>query len=300
LRPTGTLAEASLREPGVIDVDDLSFHYAGADRAAITGLRFRVEQGEIFGFLGPSGAGKSTTQKLLTGQLREFQGQAHVAGRALRDWEPDCYQRIGVSFEVPNLYLKLSARENLAYFGSLYAGPGEDPSQLLSRVGLADEADLRVSQFSKGMKVRLGFVRALLHRPELLFLDEPTAGLDPVNARIVKDLIREQREAGRTVFLTTHDMTVADELCDRVAFIVDGRLAQVDAPRTLKHRYGRREVRLEYRRDGVLESREFPLDGLGENTGFLELLRSEKLETLHTQETSLERVFIEVTGRSLS
>jgi fluoroquinolone transport system ATP-binding protein len=285
---------------GVIDVEDLTFRYAGADHAAITDLRFHVGQGEIFGFLGPSGAGKSTTQKLLTGLLRDFQGQASVAGRTLRSWEPDCYQRIGVSFEVPNLYLKLSARENLTYFGSLYAGPGEDPTELLGRVGLADEADLRVSQFSKGMKVRLGFVRALLHRPELLFLDEPTAGLDPVNAHIVKDLIREQRDLGRTVFLTTHDMTVADELCDRVAFIVDGRLEQVDSPRTLKHRYGRREVRVEYRRDGALASREFPLDGLGENTGFLELLRNEELESLHTQETTLEHVFIEVTGRSLS
>jgi fluoroquinolone transport system ATP-binding protein len=150
------------------------------------------------------------------------------------------------------------------------------------------------------MKVRLGFARALLARPELLFLDEPTAGLDPVSARLVKDLIRERRDAGTTVFLTTHDMTVADELCDRVAFIVEGTIRCVDSPRSLKLRYGRRVVRVEVAADGGTECFEFDLDGLGEDAAFLRLLRERKLETLHTLETTLEQVFIEVTGRSLA
>jgi len=266
----------------------------------VNGLDFEVARGEIFGFLGPSGAGKSTTQKVLTGLLRDYRGRAVVFGRERRDWNSDFYERVGVSFEVPNLYQKLSALENLRYFAGLFAGPNEEPEALLERVGLAEEASVRVSQFSKGMKVRLGFVRALLNRPELLFLDEPTAGLDPVNGQIIKEIIRSVRDGGATVFLTTHDMTVADQLCDRVAFIVDGQLRCVGQPRALKLEHGRREVRVEYRTARGLERADFALDGIGDNAEFSTLLRKADIETIHTQETTLERVFIEVTGRRLS
>ena len=134
----------------------------------------------------------------------------------------------------------------------------------------------------------------------MLFLEEPTAGLDPVNAQNIKQIIKELAADGRTVFLTTHDMSVADQLCDRVAFIVDGALACVDSPRSLKLRHGQRSVRVEYGADGAVTSREFPIDGLGKNADFLALLRESEIETIHTQETSLEGVFIEVTGRGLS
>jgi len=133
-----------------------------------------------------------------------------------------------------------------------------------------------VSQYSKGMKNRLSVARALLHHPELLFLDEPTAGLDPVNARRIRELIKAQKQAGKTIFLTTHDMTVADELCDRVAFIVDGQIRLIDRPRELKLRYGQARVRVEYRSVNGSESREFPLAGLGDNAGFLDLLRRDE------------------------
>ncbi len=149
------------------------------------------------------------------------------------------------------------------------------------------------------MRVRLSFARAILGRPRLLFLDEPTTGLDPLSARCIKDLILECRERGATVFLTTHDMATADELCDRVAFLVDGRIALIDAPRELKVRYGERRVRVEYRVNGTLEERDFPLEGLAENAAFLTALREPSLETVHTQETSLENIFIRVTGRKL-
>jgi fluoroquinolone transport system ATP-binding protein len=223
-----------------------------------------------------------------------------LLGRDLAGWGQDLYERIGVGFEVPNLYLKLTALENLAYFRQLYAGATADPMALLERVGLAGDAQTRVARFSKGMKTRLGFARSLLNEAELLFLDEPTAGLDPVNARGVKDTIQAERRKGRTVFLTTHDMTVADELCDRVAFIVDGRIARIDTPRRLKQEHGRRCLRVEYREDGGLSQREFELAGLGQSEEFLRLLREREIETLHTQETTLERVFIEVTGRTLA
>jgi len=283
----------------MINVNQLSYTYANTSRPAVNGLTFHIERGEIFGFLGPSGAGKSTTQKVLIGLLRGFQGQASVFGRDLSSWDSTYYERIGVSFEVPNHYLKLTALENLTYFRSLYSGETLAPQTLLALVGLENDGKMPVSQYSKGMKNRLNVARALMHNPELIFMDEPTAGLDPVNARRVKELIKAQKAAGRTIFLTTHDMTVADELCDRVAFIVDGQIALVDTPRALKLQYGVPNVRVEYRTNSHMETREFPLTGLGENPAFLELLRN-GVETIHTTEASLEDIFIQVTGRGLS
>jgi fluoroquinolone transport system ATP-binding protein len=284
----------------MIQVRDLEFSYPGATAPTVCGLNFEVARGEIFGFLGPSGAGKSTTQKVLTGLLRDYVGQATVFDRELRNWNADFYENVGVSFEFPNLYQKLSAIENLRYFAGLFREPNETPESLLERVGLANEAERRVSQFSKGMKVRLGFARALINRPKLLFLDEPTAGLDPVNAQNIKEIIRSVRDDGATVFLTTHDMTVADQLCDRVAFIVDGGLRCIGEPRALKLEHGRRAVRVEHRAPDGLESVDFPLEGIGDNAAFADLLRKVDIETIHTQETTLEQVFIDVTGRGLA
>lgn len=283
----------------MIQVQDLSFTYVGASQPAIENLTFNIEAGEIFGFLGPSGAGKSTTQKILIGLLRDFRGEVSVLGRDLRSWGYDYYERIGVSFEVPNHYSKLTGRENLRYFGSLYQADHIDPEKLLEMVGLDQDGDMLVSQYSKGMKNRLNFARSLLHNPELLFLDEPTAGLDPLNARRIKDLIKGQKEASRTIFLATHDMTVADELCDRLAFIVDGGISLIDSPSELKLRYGRPEVRVEIQSDGDRSHQDFPLEGLADNQDFLNLLRENQVRTIHSQEATLESVFIQVTGRSL-
>jgi fluoroquinolone transport system ATP-binding protein len=288
----------------MIVVRDLAFTYPKSPRPALRGLDFRVEDGEILGFLGPSGAGKSTTQKILIGLLRSYTGTVEFQGRELKDWSRDFYERIGVAFEFPTHFLKLTAEENLAYFGRLYAAPrGREPiAELLERVGLAGDARKPVGRFSKGMKNRLGVAKALLHRPEVLFLDEPTAGLDPVNARAVKELIRAQKEQGRTVVLTTHDMAVADELCDRVAFLVDGSIPVIAPPRDLKLRHGRAKVRVEVsgRDGGPVTAREFPLEGLGDDAEFLALLRSGTVEAMHSQEATLEDVFIRVTGRGLA
>lgn len=283
----------------MIAVEDLSFTYSGTTSPAVHRLSFTIEKGEIFGFLGPSGAGKSTTQKILTGLLRDYQGQVAVFGRDLASWADDYYERIGVSFETPNHFLKLTAVENLTYFASLYRQTAESPSRLLEMVGLDGHEDILVSQFSKGMKNRLTVARALLHRPELLFLDEPTAGLDPVNARRIQEVVRDQQRAGRTIFLTTHDMTVAETLCDRVAFIVDGEINVVDNPSRLRRQYGRPTVRVTYSNDGQSASRDFPLAGIGEDETCIDLLRTYPVETIHTQEATLEDVFIQVTGRKL-
>ena len=284
----------------MIEVTGLSFAYPGAEEPAVNDLEFSVGDGEIFGFLGPNGAGKSTTQKVLTGLLRDYRGKVQVLAREVRDWGSDLYEQIGVGFELPVHYGRLTARENLRYFAALYRGETEDPDALLEQLDLVAQADVRVDRFSKGMRVRLSFARSILCRPRLLFLDEPTTGLDPVGARRVKDLILEHRARGVTIFLTTHDMATADELCDRVAFLVDGRIALIDAPRELKVRYGEPGVRVEYRMNGTLEARDFPLQGLAENAAFQAVLREPSLETIHTQETSLESIFIRVTGRELA
>lgn len=287
-------------EGSIVTVENLSYTYAGAAEAALRGLDFDVEAGEVFGFLGPSGAGKSTTQKVLIGLLDDYTGEATLFGREVSAWGPDLYERIGVAAETPNLYRKLTGRENLELFASLYGGADRNPLTLLERVGIADAADRRVGTYSKGMEMRLNFVRALIHDPELVFLDEPTAGIDPGNARAVRGVIEELSTEGKTVFLTTHDMAVADQLCDRVAFMIDGRLPVISTPRELKLAHGQNTVRMEFRTDGVLQSRQFSLTDLANNEEFHTLLQQNQVETLHTEEATLEDVFIEVTGESLT
>ena len=285
----------------MISVKNLTYTYPGAAKETLHGLNFEIAEGEIFGFLGPSGAGKSTTQNILIGLLKVYGGAVQVMEQEVNRWGQDLYEHIGISFEMPNHYLKLTALENLNHFGSLYGGETYDPMEVLDWVGLQEDANKKVEAFSKGMKGRLNVARSLINKPKLLFLDEPTNGLDPVNARNIKDLILELRSRGTTVFVTTHDMMVADELCDRVAFITAGRISVIDAPSALKKQYGQRLVRVEYRNSSQeTHFQEFPLDGLGEDAKFMALLRSgRRLETIHTQETTLDNIFIQVTGQEL-
>ncbi|MBD2871779.1 ABC transporter ATP-binding protein [Paenibacillus arenilitoris] len=284
----------------VIEADQLFFAYPGTKKRILHGLSFSIGPGEIFGFLGPSGAGKSTTQKILIGALKSYEGRVQVLGEEIRNSRSDYYERIGVAFEFPNFYAKLTALENLKLFRSLYAGETEDPMRLLERVGLGDAAHAKVSELSKGMKMRLNFCRALLHRPPVLFLDEPTSGLDPVNARIMKELMLERRAEGTTIVITTHNMQAAEELCDRVAFIVDGRIKLIDSPRELRLRQGKKRVRVEYMDGEQRHTEEFAIDGLHRNERFLALLARFEVETIHSLEASLEQIFIDVTGRTLA
>lgn len=283
----------------MISVEGLRFTYSGNEDPTLRGFDFSVEDNEIFGFLGPSGAGKSTTQKVLTGLLDGYEGSVEVKNREVRDWGKEYYKLIGVSPESPNHYLKLTGRENLELFGSLYGGKKRELEELFELVNLADAIDNRVGEYSKGMKMRLNFIRSLLHNPEILFLDEPTTGIDPGNARNIKDTIAELGN-DRTVFLTTHDMTVADELCDRVGFLVDGKLPVVDEPEELKSLYGSRIVRVAYEKDGSDATERFLIDGLGDNESFQHLLKEEYVRSIHTEEATLEDVFLEVTGETLS
>jgi len=285
----------------MIKVNNLTYSYPQTDTKTLQGLDFTIERQEIFGFLGPSGSGKSTTQKILFGLLKGYLGRAAVFNREVKEWGQDYFERVGICFEQPNHYLKLSALENLSYFQSLYEGKTYTPKQVLKWVGLEKDADKPVAAYSKGMKVRLNVARSIIHKPEVLFLDEPTTGLDPRNARNIKDLILKIRDRGATIFITTHNMMVADELCDRIGLLDAGKISIIDAPTSLKKQYGRRAVNVEYINErGEADNREFPIEGLGENRQFLDLLTSvRRIETIHTKETTLEDIFIKLTGKTL-
>lgn len=279
-------------------VEDLKFHYPKQEKDVINGISFEIQKGEIFGFLGPSGAGKSTTQKILIKILEDFRGKITYNGKDINEYRDDFYESIGVSFEMPIHFSKMTAMENIDFFLKLYK-KNADVEKLMKRVGLWESRDMMVGEFSKGMKIRLNIVRALLNEPEMLFLDEPTNGLDPANAQILKDMIHEFRENGGTVFITSHIMSDIDQLCDRVAFIVDGEIKECASPRDLKIKYGKRSMKMEYKEDGETVGVEFPMDGIGNNKEFLNLLQTKEIETLHSGETTLEDIFIKVTGVSL-
>jgi fluoroquinolone transport system ATP-binding protein len=281
----------------MIKVKALTYTYPQSKVQTLKGLHFSIAEGEIFGFLGPSGAGKSTCQKILYKTLKDFEGDIQIMGKPVNHWGSEYFQYIGVGFELPNHYEKLTARENLQLFSAFY--PYDrllDIAETLAIVGLQDVIDDRVQSFSKGMKMRLNYVRAILHNPSILFLDEPTAGLDPMNARRILDHIQLLKSQGKTIFITTHNMTTADELCDRVSFIVDGEIVITDQPQRLKLAHGAHRVRVELKNETVMD---FPMEGLGQNEQFLSFIRDSEVLRIHTQEATLEKVFLHVTGKTL-
>jgi len=283
----------------MLKVQNLEFTYPKSKKKAVNGVSFEIKKGEIFGFLGPNGAGKTTTQKIIIGLLKNYDGDVELLGKNLKSWKTEIYNRIGVGFELPNHYQKLTAIENLEFFASFYRKKTTPPEDLLKMVELEEDANQRVATFSKGMRSKLNFARSIINDPEILFLDEPTTGLDPVSSRLIKSIIKEQRKKGKAIFLTTHNMTDADELCDRVGFIVEGKLVLVKSPRDLKIKHGKKIVKLEYLKNKELLSKEFDLKNVADNKSFISLLKSGDVQTIHTAEATLEDIFIKVTGRKL-
>lgn len=281
-----------------IVAESLTYQYGKI--TAVDGISFHVDSGEVLGFLGPNGAGKSTTVKILTGQLRPKSGRATLLNEDIAR-NPDKIQaHIGVCFELNNLYERMSAVENLTFFAGLFGIKKFDPMPLLEKVGLADRAKDRVSGYSKGMRQRLMIARALVNQPRILFLDEPTDGLDPVSAESIRNLILEERKRGTTVFLTTHDMMEADKLSDRVGFIDQGKIVALDTPHRLKQKYGKRALKVELERaDGGLETREIVMDHNETSQALQDLFSNEKVVTVHSEEATLEDIFIQITGREL-
>jgi ABC-2 type transport system ATP-binding protein len=280
-----------------VQVADLRHSYG--DVEALRGIDFEVAPGEILGFLGPNGAGKSTTIKILTGQLHPTAGTARVLGFDVTTDDPRLQAQIGVCFEEKNLYESMTGAENLRFFARLFGLRHFDADELLGRVGLADRAGDRVKTYSKGMRQRLMMARALVNAPRVLFLDEPTDGLDPVSSQTVRRLIRQEAERGAAVLLTTHDMAEADELSDRVAFLNEGRLYALDTPENLKLAHGRRSVRVRLRDGDEVEEVSIPLDGPAAGEKLASVAGSDRLLTIHTEEATLAAIFIEMTGREL-
>ena len=281
-----------------ISVNNLSFSYG--ENLAVDHISFEVAEGEVLGFLGPNGAGKSTTVKILTGQLTPSTGTAVLLGMDVVKDRKQVQSQIGISYENTNLYEQMSAIENLDLFAKLYKVTSFNATELLQKVGLGGREKEQVSDYSKGMKQRLMLARALVSTPKILFLDEPTDGLDPVSSQTIQALIQEAVKNGTTVFLTTHDMVEADKLSDRVAFINQGKIVALDKPSTLKQTYGQRALKVELERaDGTTEVREVNLDDGETAQNVFELFQNEKIITVHSEEATLEDIFIEITGRGL-
>ncbi len=282
-----------------IQVQDLTYRYGSL--TAVDHISFDVGEGEILGFLGPNGAGKTTPLRMLTGQLRPQEGHANLLGLDITQKTTHIQAQIGVCFETANLYEGMNAVENLSFFARLFGIRNLDVAGLIQRVGLEGRERDRVESFSKGMKQRLMIARALVNQPRILFLDEPTEGLDPVSAEAIRNLIIEEQQRGATIFLTTHDMLEADRLSDRVAFISQGRIVALDTPHNLKQQYGKRLVKAQVSgEDGHLEARQITLDTPHTAEALQTLFSQEQVVTIHSEEASLEDIFIKLTGQRLT
>jgi len=284
----------------MINVKNLYHSYNNDEQFAVKDASFEIPDGEIFGFLGPSGAGKSTTQGILTGLLPLQQGEVTVAGFDIKSIKRNMFNKIGMSFEQSNVYSKMTAKENLDFYKKLFDVETRDSEELLKLVGLDGKENVRAGEFSKGMKHRLTFARSMINNPELWFLDEPTTGLDPSIAADIKDIIRQQNEKGVTVFLTTHNMYIADELCDRVAFIIDGEIKLIDSPKKLKLAYGEQLVEVEYQKNGDIATETFSTVLEDEKKRLQDVIAKHEIQSMHTKEATLEEIFIKVTGRGLA
>lgn len=278
-----------------IEVEGLSRSFNG--RKAVDNISFTVEAGEVFGFLGHNGAGKTTTIRMLSGQLRPSTGGARVVGCDILTEQERLKALVGVVSENQNLYERMSGRENLAFAARIYGVENGRIDEVLDQVDLLDRAKDKVQHYSNGMKQRLLIARALLHRPRVIFLDEPTRGLDPVVGREIRRLVIDLTTHGVTIFLTTHYMEEANELCRRVAFLSEGRIVALDTPHNLKVAHGKRSLKATLD-DG--SSLDIALDDEDAGKQLAQLVSSGKIRTLHSTEATLETVFIQIAGRELS
>jgi ABC-2 type transport system ATP-binding protein len=278
-----------------IEVENLSRSFNSL--RAVDNITFTVPVGEIFGFLGHNGAGKTTTIRMLSGQLLPTSGGGRVAGCDVITEQRRLKPLIGVVSEHQNLYERMSGRENLEFAARLYGQSSRSVDQALEQVNLVDRAKDNVRAYSNGMKQRLVIARALLHRPQIVFLDEPTRGLDPVAAREIRRLIVEMSKQGATIFLTTHYMEEADNLCARVAFLSEGRIVALDTPNSLKIAHGQNSVKVLLDNG---QSLDISLDQQDAGQQLQQLLSDGHVRSLHSAEATLEEVFLRIAGRELS
>lgn len=261
---------------------------------ALKDVSFQIQEGEIFGFLGPSGAGKTTTIKLLTNQLKEDKGTIHLFGKSMAQMHNTLFQNIGVLSDNSGLYEKLTVYENLEIFADLKNIPHQEIDYILTKMSLADAKKKKAGVLSKGMKQRLLFARAVLHKPKILFLDEPTSALDPATSEDVYKIIFDLQKDGTTIFLTTHNMSEADRLCDRVAFLNQGEIKEMGAPDELKLKYAQNDILILTK-----SGKEYHCSK--EKAALVKVLETmdDEIVRIVSQEPDLKTIFLNVTGREL-
>jgi len=278
----------------IVVVRELSHRFA--EHPVLNNISFRVRSGEIFGLLGPSGAGKTTLIKILTGQLRQTGGYAEILGKDTKRLSGAEHRQIGTMMESFGLYERLSVYDNLSFYADIYRVPRSTIGAILKSIGLYEGRRTAVSRLSKGMKNRLSLARALMNNASLLFLDEPTAGLDPVTTREMHRILAEQRERGATVFLTTHNMFEAESLCDHVALLSEGRIMEYGSPADICKKYNhlnKLRITLKSGERVILENGSASARQVGE------YLERDSVEAIHSTEPTLEAVFVELTGKEL-
>lgn len=261
------------------------------NKTALNQIQFNVDKGEIFGFLGPSGAGKTTLINILTGQLKADEGTTQLLGKDTKYLTPEDLARIGLVGDSSGYYEKLSLEKNLIVYAKIYGLPNNRVDEVLEQVGLLESKKTIAEKLSTGMRQRMFLARALLNRPELLFLDEPTSGLDPMTSKKIHRLLEELKAAGTTIFLTTHDMVEATEMCDRISLLNQGDLVEIGTPRDIIQKYNKeKRVKVTF------------MDHSEKVMAFEDLKDQDmtQVELIHSMEPTLEDIFIQLTGEKLN
>ncbi|WP_077328017.1 ABC transporter ATP-binding protein [Virgibacillus siamensis] len=278
----------------VIEVNHLRKKFGG--NSAIDDLSFHVRKGDIFGLLGPSGSGKTTTIKILTGELDKTDGQVSVLNESSSTFQSSYFKsKIGILSDNSALYERLTVYDNLKLFCKLYNAPLKQINAILQDVNMEQERSKTVSKLSKGMKQRILLAKALIHKPDLVFLDEPTSALDPGNMAQIHRGLKALNEAGTTIFLTTHNMEEATELCDRVAFLNNGKLQELDNPEALRYKYSTHAFHVE-----TINGEKLVIDNSPENADQIRNMIAEKqIKSINTDKPTLGQIFLKVTGKEL-
>lgn len=277
-----------------IIIKDISFGYA--EKEVLNHITFHVQEGEIFGLLGPSGAGKTTLIKVLTGQLQQSDGYAELLGKDTKRFGVAERRQIGTMMDNFGLYERLSVYDNLSFYADIYHVSHSVIKEILQNIGLYEGRGLAVSKLSKGMKNRLSLARALMNNARILFLDEPTAGLDPATTREIHEILLRQKKKGTTIFLTTHNMFEAEKLCDHIALLSKGNIIENGKPKDICRKYNhlnKLQVTLKTGETVTLEN------GSASANTVKEYLENGSIEAIHSTEPTLETVFIELTGKGL-
>lgn len=278
----------------MIRIKDLEKRFK--ENIALNGINLQINENEIFGLLGPSGAGKTTLIKILTGQMKPSAGQAMVFNHETTSFTKGIYERIGMVLDEQGLYDRITAIQNLYLYADIHNIPKVKALETLEKIGLSHAKNTPVNKLSKGMKQRLTLGRAVLHEPDLLFLDEPTTGLDPRTMKEIHELIFSLRRNGTTIFLTTHNMEEATKLCDRVALLNNGLICECGSPQELSKKYDQKKELFITKRNGEkLSISNEPINA----DLIASLIRERDLQIIHSSEPSLEEVFIKLTGKKL-